>query len=482
MAAEPAPTDRPWPTACWLTAGVAVFATAWLAYWPILPTYFHHDDFSWLAVARHWQEAPASIVYGDTGITLVWNLLFNMAYRMGGWWNATPYFAGLIAVHAVCSLLVMWFVRQVGGRPAAAVAAGAFFAVLFTHHEAVGWVAAGLHPLMTLGLLLTVNLWLLADRGAVWPRLAAPLGAVLTVLAKDSGVVIGPLLLVTAQWGGRQPLRRTWRRLLLCVGPAYVVLLGWRLLLPPRREAIAPGGPDYYLGWHSLLNLVGCVPQSLLPDLQYANYRALLASRLGEQGAELGVLASRLGIAALVCLSAWALWRGHRLVRLAVAWCYVAYLPFVPFSYGYARAPRYLYASSVGLALLVGLAYSCLWRRFAGRPARRAALGAAFVLLLLANLAPIRLMAQRRLADSESRRQVLARIVREVPKPAPQDEVYLLGLPEYLQDLALAVPLLYSVPVTGHLGPPPSPRPGVYVLDLSGLQKRPAEHVSGGGP
>lgn len=458
-------TERPaawW----WLAAGALVVALCWGQYYPLLGTWFHHDDFNWLRVAQRWQEAPASIVRGDTGVTVVWNALFYLAYQIGDWRDSVPYFVGLITLHALCSVLVIWLVYELTTDRAAALFAGIVFATAFVHHEAVGWIAAGLHVLMTVLLVLTLCLWLVRRRlrGSEY---AGPVTGVLTVLAKDSGVILGPLALLVQHYSGAEPLQRVWRRMALWFGAPYVVLALWRALLPPAREAIPIGGAGYSFGPHLLTNAVLCVPQMIVPDLAFPNYHALLAAHLPAGLVAAAVTGSRVVLVLLSMAAAIGFWRGGRLMRLGIAWCYLAFLPFVAFSYDYARAPRYLYPASVGLALLAGLALGWLWRRARGAGGRTAIIGLV-VALLLANALPVRIMAQSRTRDSLLRVAMLAEVRARVPDPRPGERICLLGLPEHLRDVAWALPVMYEMPVTGVTEDNAGDGPCDYVVDLSG--------------
>lgn len=452
--------------AVWVAGLAGIVALAWLAYSPMLGTYFHHDDFNWLRVAGRWQADPTSLAWGDTGVTVIWNVLFFIAYQFGAWHDAAPYFIYLISAHALCSLLVSWLLWQLTADRTAAIAAGIAFAVLATHHEAVGWIAAGPHVVMTVFLLLSANLWLASAGGARWPRGLGPLAVLATLFTKDSGIVAAPVMAVIHAFSG---LRGDGKRLRLALWwfiPPYALLVLWRILLPPTREAIEAGGADYQLGWHVLSNFATCLPQMLVPDLAYPNYSALLTRFVGDNLAGALITASHAAIGLLFLASIIAVVRGSRLVKLSVLWCYVAFLPFAPFSYDYARAPRYQYAGSVGLALLLGMAVVWMLRRTRNSTAWRAGVVVALGALVIANLLPLRLLAEHRMRDSHLRRAALEYVIERVPSPRQGDTFYLIGLPEHLEDLQLAVPVIYPVEVTAHIGPPPATRPGAHVVDI----------------
>ena len=136
------------------------------------------------------------------------------------------------------------------------------------------------------------------------------------------------------------------------------------------------------------------------------------------------------------------------LVRLGIAWCYLGFLPFTPFSYEYARAPRYLYIPSIGLVLLAAVAAEALRRRSASRLSGRTLLAMALAVgYLAASFGFARVMCANRLRDSDLRREVVAAIHERVPAPESDTAFVLRGLPEPLEDLALALPVVYGRPV-----------------------------------
>ncbi len=449
--------------------GIAtVAAAAWAAYAPMLGAYFRHDDFVLLRLAGEWEQRPGELAHGPPGVTPVFNLLFWAMYRLGGVESAGVYHGVQISLHALVSVLVLWLAWQLTRSFTAGWVAGLIFAVLFSHHEAVGWIASGHRMLVGVLLLLAINLWLVRGTGARWPLMLGPLAAMLAPLAKDEGILVcllGPLIGYIAPTVRKRVPR--WEAL-VWFGLPLLVYIAWRLAFPPSREAIGFGSPDYRFDALRMVgNLVYCVPQMLIPDLRYTNYRTMLERLLPAAAVEVAIWAATCLILAIFVGSVWLLVRGDRLSRLSVAWCYIAFLPFALFSYDYARAPRYLYLPSIGLALLIALATRALLQRITdGRWPRRAALlWATLVVVLLVNLLPLRVMAQSRLRDGEVRRHVIATVLRAVPSPEPDAQIVLDGLPQQFHDLEIAVPLWYKRPVRVVVGEPdPMPSSESYLF------------------
>jgi len=123
-----------------LTVGLAAFA----AYMPVMGGYFRHDDFSWLRVARQWEDGSRSLAHGDAGVTPVYNLIYYALYRRHGM-DARAQLVALLLAHAVATGLAAWLVALLTRSRAAALAGGLCFALMFSHQEAVAWPAGWSH-------------------------------------------------------------------------------------------------------------------------------------------------------------------------------------------------------------------------------------------------------------------------------------------------------------------------------------------------
>lgn len=158
--------------------------SAWVVHAGALRYSFSQDDFAWLARAAgllprldgpwRWLSQQA---YFDVG-----RLLFGL--------EPWPYHAASLAVHAICAVLVLVFLRRWVSLPAATVGA-AFFATHPTVYTAIYWIAAIGDPL-ALGFGLATLL--LASRGDAWRWAALPTFA-LSLLAKESTLLLPGFLL-----------------------------------------------------------------------------------------------------------------------------------------------------------------------------------------------------------------------------------------------------------------------------------------------
>lgn len=442
----------------WLSGAAVgtVAGLAWLAYSPILGAYFRHDDFWWLSTAQRWAAGTLPVTHAPAGVAPIYSLLYHVTHLAWGL-DPRPYFAQLLLCHAVNSCLVAILVWMVTGRLAQGWLSGLFFAVLFTHHEAVTWPAAGPHVFVTLGILPATICWVQYRRGVRWCLPGSVLLGSLAVMTKDSGVTVVPLLLAV----DLTLFRRTEKRTLVWLAVPLLVLVTWRVLLPPLMEPMTPGSAAYRVGAHMGANLVRIVPQMVVPDLRFENYRRLLEQALPARAVGAVVRAADAAVVLLTVVALWGLWRGSAPVRMGVLWCYVAFVPFLPFSYEYARAPRYLYISSVGLAVVVGWLVGRAWTGPPGRAtAGRALLVAAVVAYVAGSVGFARMVCANRLRDSETRRMIISTVIRHVGGEPPGTAIHVQGLPPAFSDVAQAVALHYSRPVTvvADAGPAPAGR------------------------
>jgi len=481
----PLPPQEKGPEECrdrigWIQTALLLALVTGLVYAPMLGGYFRHDDFGWLQVARQWErEGGWAIRHGAAGCTPFYNLLLALLYRLAGR-TPWPYYAALILTHALASVLVFRLALTLTGRRLAAAIAGLWFGLHYVHHEAVTWVSSLYRPIALDLLLASLLLFIrYRRRGGSAPLILAAVLFGLAALTKEDALPLVLLLPLVERWllekegreegvgsrkhegwrrgkeGGSEPPGIALRAFAPFAPLRSYLPFGFALLLYGfiRPWAWAVGGAlttgpgIYWLGPHVLTNWIRCVPQMLVPDLDFETYRQLLQRFLSPAGLEAVVGASRL-LGVLGTVGAGVLfWRGPRPIRFWILWSYIMFLPFTPFAYEYARAPRYLYLPSVGLAMLVGLGMQAWDDRARGR--LRRGLGAAFLLVLLANVALLGLVQKHRLRDSAVRREVLATVQAAVPNPEPGAIVYLVGVPFHLRDVGLGVALLYEVPVEG---------------------------------
>ena len=200
------------------------------AYLPVLPIGFLSDDLVLLYQAEQsginlgvFAPAPNWYIYRPLGGILIW----QVGWQLWGF-NPLPYhIVGLLLHAGVSSTLALWLC-VVTRRQSLALLAGALFAVLPLHMEAVGWIAAQWDAWAALFLLLSLWLftkWWSEERRAVVFYILALLLYALAIFTKESTLTFLPVFAISA-WlvSGGQPGRRR-ARLALAMLPFCGVLL-----------------------------------------------------------------------------------------------------------------------------------------------------------------------------------------------------------------------------------------------------------------
>jgi len=270
--------------------------------------------------------------------------------------------------HAGTAVAVTAMVRRWSGI-AAAVVAGAIFAVHPVHVEAVANVVGRAELMAALAVCLAVYAAVVRD-SVLWSGLALLLG----LLSKENAAV-APGLIVWA-WvlgigpSAEAPVRPTRRRMVQFAISWVVIALvyaavRWSVLHPYERyHAIAPVflGESAFAGRLTAVAALADVARLLV---------APLTLRVDYSPAERTIVRSlfdgRFAIG-LACLALWAAllvmaWRRRRRVEaFGLGWIAIAFLPVANllFSTGVLVAERTLYLPSVGLAVAAGAALARL--------------------------------------------------------------------------------------------------------------------------
>lgn len=207
------------------------------AYITVLRIGFLADDFILLDAARtdvissrSLLPLPGETFYRPVGLLLTWKL---------GWflWGFNPlplHLQGLL-LHAGVSLVLGLWLAEITSRRALGWLAGAIFAVLPIHMEAVGWLAAQWDLWATLFALLSLLLFTRWWKGARPARLlyaGSVLCFALGLFSKESLVTFVPLIALSA-WIAARPAEGQGRRLAYAMLPFCLVLaanLGIRLM------------------------------------------------------------------------------------------------------------------------------------------------------------------------------------------------------------------------------------------------------------
>jgi tetratricopeptide (TPR) repeat protein len=309
--------------------------------------------------------------------------------------------ASNVAYHLLATgfvwLLAQRVLRNLPSGTWGALVAATLFAVHPIHTESVSWVTGRSDVLATLFLLpalLTILRW--RDRGSITSLLAAPVLLLGALLAKEvalTGLVLAPMLLLLAPADltppGRAPVAGG-RAIVGTWAAAAIACLGAAGLYWLLRRGAGTSGASLQSGTpaevaEAALRALGFYLSRLLWPWPQSNFvtwdlapGVVLSAWITLSALAAGVLAwrawRRAGVAAgFIGI----LWIGMSLPpALAVALTAVAAAPL---------AERYLYLPSVGLAVVIGAAFS--WVH--GRGYHRAATAVAAIVLLLAGAATL---------------------------------------------------------------------------------------------
>ncbi len=424
-----------------LATAALVFVLAWGAFAPMLGAYWRHDDFGWQAITDEWQAGQRSLWYGHGGFTPAYNVIYRAIGLVGGH-NPLAWRIVFTTMHAAVAVAVTWLCVLLTGSRVAAGWAGAFFALHWVHHEAIGWIAGGLHVPATLAVVLAVGCWIVGRRsgGGRWLAAAVVLAA-LAPMFKESGLAVFALIAAVEVMLPLPRDRGRLRRAIAGLAAGLMLYVALRLTVGVANEVVPAGESIYRPGSHVITNLAACVPQMIVPDLGFDNYRALLASALPAQAVGTAVVASRVVIGLVALGLVYLLARGAVAVRFAVAWMFLGFLPTSLFIYEFARAPRYLYLPSAGLAVLCGYAIAAAMQRW---PWRRGLVVALAALVLAANLGPLAFFTRSRLRDSAIRREIARQLPQVLPDPRPGERIAVIGVPAHIDDLPAMTWMLYG--------------------------------------
>jgi hypothetical protein len=376
-----------WP----LAAGIAAVCAVVLVNAPVLGHYFFGDDFVPLAEVESrstWGYLRDLFLMRD--VTPNWRFLsgiyYLVMYRMAGL-DATPYFAGALALHAATAALLFRFVWRATGDAWTALLASALFGVTAAHSPTAAQVTAFNNVLAAFFLVLAL---VLLHEGLERGRTrgsgrvddtgrthgSAPTGMWIAgsavafaaaIASNESSAVSAPAFAAMFAW--RHPRgegwwrsERGWRELALA-GTPYA-LLGATALIGFGACECTEGDQLYGTGDHLLNNVWVYLGRLLYPIGMGAPHDP------GTAHVVAGAVTLLLALAMLV--------RGPGLARVSVLLLGLAILPYVPIDATWSAA-RYVYLASIPFAVLAALLF-----RDAGRTLARFAPQAPLAVALLA--------------------------------------------------------------------------------------------------
>lgn len=315
---------------------------------------------------------------------------YSLVARLFGLRPAAFHMASVL-LHLAVSLLVALAARRLVSGPdrdTAALAAGLLFAVHPAHAEAVAWVGGQADVLAAFfALLATLSyLALIQDpKSKIQNALLGPLAYFLACLSKETGTAL-LLVLATVEisgWRKEGLLGTALRRSLTRLAPYAVVLavyIGLRVhalggFAPRHYGVTASAGDSLVYAGALLARYLGVLLVPFPPRVLTSVPASPLLSPLALAGLTAGGLAAA-GMAA----AAWS-GRARREIVLPLSFLLAFLLPALATnSIGGANfAERYLYLPSVGLAWLVGLAWSRTVRPLSSEALRKAVTAVAVI-------------------------------------------------------------------------------------------------------
>jgi hypothetical protein len=428
---------------------------------------FRHDDFDWLKYGRMW-DSGLSVWYSPTGLTTLWNGIFLAVYRVAHLQPAL-YYAAIIVGHALATSGVLWAAYELTQDRLVALLTALFFGLFWQHHEVITWIAVGYRPVAMLCIMACIASYArsrrLASRRWLFLSTLAAVGALLSKEDAVSLFIAMPLVSLVVPREPQQNIKSVVTLEYLILAAVFLIYVALQVMTGNRQGAVEVGEQKMYaVGPHMASNLIFCVPQMLVPDLSFVTYQEFLG-RLGASSAMREFL-QRASIVACGLLSLSALvfvWKGSARIRFCILWCYIMYLPFMPFTPDLARAPRYLYTGTFGLALLFGLG-AAHWLHKSHAHTQKKAIWSVIGIFFLANVAFLLLIQKNRVRDSRVRQAITMQTLRVVVRPQPDSRVIMLGIPDHLIDLTQGISLRLDVPVEAGASPTILSKRDAYIV------------------
>jgi hypothetical protein len=394
-------------------AAVAITAVGALLFAPAQHGYYLADDFAWVRDFSSFQWSQTTDLFAGRWAgpltqeyRPLWALSFVLDLRI---WGANPVALHLsnLIFHTLASLLV-WRVAAttVGGGRGAGLLALAFFVVAPVHEEAVAWISARGHVLVTIFALAAL---LLLGRFEARGGLACYLGSIFATVAafatQELAVAVPPLLLLRDLLA---PRRARAARLVRLHAPFWLLLAGYLGLRVAvfgtlTRDDAAPSVRQIVPKLYASASAAWLSP-TLLAGIPQAAAFALLLLAVGLIAAPL-----MLTCGGRLRQTDGAYVRGA--LYFGLIWPLLAVAPLLG-----ASQQRHLYFASAGIAVALGLAgarilnvTSLVGRVLAG------ALGVVLLVHALLLVSGVAAMARNGRLSGQIREQLVAAVQRSTP-------------------------------------------------------------------
>jgi len=374
----------------------ALVACATLPYLNILVNGFVYDDDSqvmhnpYVRSFQHLKEIFTTHVWSFRGLTSIGNyyrpmmtLGYLVCYRIFGM-RAYGFHLVSLLLHVLIVCLVFVLTERLTGDRVCAFVAGALFALHPVHTESVDWIAAVTDLEVTFFCLLTFGFFLAVAKpgGRRSEPMLAAMGVnfLLALLSKEQAMTLPALATVYEHFCREDRSETSSSQKLARYGLLWLVGAAYMLFRIHFLGALAPEAKMQQLTPQqtvlSALALVGQYVGKLLWPVRLCAFHVFHPSK---SLFDLRVLTGLLVLLAFAALF-FVCWRSHgqegRLASFAILWFFATLAPVLNAHWVGTNVftERYLYLPSVGVAWLVGLGASKLWRRAGPRPAQRRAL------------------------------------------------------------------------------------------------------------
>lgn len=334
----------------WRLAGWLALLIILLFGWLVVFGYFFADDFTWLWYGQKvgWSLTKIWTYRMSTFFSPVLNSFYTIFYHAFGY-QAPFYLAAGLIIHWLNALLAGILGWQLSRSRLIAALVGLMVAVVGGAYEPLVWVAANLHTIATLWILLALTSYqqFLASGRRQW-LIWSFLAALLVFGTKEIAVVIGPLLFITAiaSWPAVKTRLANWSHraywlLLFLVTIGY----GWQQYLW-QKDSIWITAGHWHLSIDKILKIPLVIADMLVPLLP-------LAKIVSSHQAVLLII-----IISLIFLIVIWHYRRLKLVWLGLFWMLISIAPtllFITARWWDPLASRYTYLPRLGLILILAV-------------------------------------------------------------------------------------------------------------------------------